>query len=49
MTKIKGSIGIMFLGGARRVAMAKLFRKAANDAGLELRLYSYELGSHHSN
>ena len=34
----------MFLGGARRVAMAKLFRKAANDAGLELRLYSYELG-----
>lgn len=44
MTKIKGSIGIMFLGGARRVAMAKLFRKAANDAGLELRLYSYELG-----
>ena len=35
--------GILFLGGAKRVAMANLFKKAAAGRGLGCRIFSYEL------
>ena len=35
--------GILFLGGAKRVAMANLFKKAAAERGLGCRIFSYEL------
>ena len=37
------SIGILFLGGAKRVSMARKFKAAAKRRGLEARLYSYEM------
>lgn len=43
MTKREGSIGILFLGGAKRVSMARHFTEAASRLGLNTRLYSYEL------
>ncbi|MCM1450044.1 MAG: ATP-grasp domain-containing protein [Clostridiales bacterium] len=43
MTKRKDSIGLLMLGGAKRVAMASHFQAAAKNLGYELRLYSYEL------
>lgn len=43
MTKQEGTIGILMLGGAKRVSMATHFTNAARRLGLEARLYSYEL------
>lgn len=37
------SIGILFLGGAKRVSMARHFKAAARARGLEARIYSYEM------
>jgi len=42
-TKRDKSIGVMMLGGAKRVSMAHHLQKAAAELGLGLRLYSYEL------
>ncbi|MDE6269469.1 MAG: ATP-grasp domain-containing protein [Muribaculaceae bacterium] len=36
-------VNILFLGGAKRVAMARLFMKAAEDRGVRCRIFSYEL------
>jgi len=36
------SVNILFLGGAKRVAMAKLFKKAAAERGLGCNIFSYE-------
>ena len=35
--------GVLFLGGAKRVSMARHFKKSASEMGLQLNLYSYEL------
>lgn len=43
ITKREGSIGLLMLGGAKRVAMARHFQKAAESLGYALRIYSYEL------
>lgn len=43
MTKKEGSIGILFLGGAKRVSMGRHFINAAGAYGLKARLFSYEL------
>lgn len=40
------SIGALFLGGAKRVSMARHFKTAAAKMGAELRLFSYELTEH---
>lgn len=37
------SINILFLGGAKRVAMARLFKKAAAERGLECNIFSSEI------
>lgn len=37
------SINILFLGGAKRVSMARMFKRAAAGAGLEARIFSYEI------
>lgn len=42
-TKRPGRLGVLFLGGAKRVAMARMFRKAADVRGLECDIYGYEL------
>lgn len=42
---IRPSIGILFLGGAKRVSMARLFKEAALSMGLEARIVSYEATS----
>lgn len=39
--------GILFLGGAKRVAMARLFKAAAAARGIDCRIYSSEIGTHH--
>lgn len=44
--KQQGSIGILFLGGAKRVAMARMMRKACEKRGLKCRIAGYELDSH---
>lgn len=44
-TKRDKSIGVLMLGGAKRVSMACHLREAATLLGLELRLYSYELSA----
>lgn len=44
-TKRDKSIGVLMLGGAKRVSMARHFHDAAAMLGLELRLYSYELSA----
>ena len=36
-------IHILFLGGAKRVSMARLFKRAASDLGYEAAIFSYEL------
>lgn len=38
-----GIINILFLGGAKRVGMARLIKKAGINLGLEVRIFSYEL------
>lgn len=38
-----GSINILFLGGAKRVEMARHFKHAAKSIGRECRIFSYEL------
>ena len=38
--------GILFLGGAKRVSMARLFKKSAAERGMQARIYSYELDRH---
>lgn len=42
----EGRLGFLFLGGAKRVAMAGLLRKACEARGLECEIYGYELDSH---
>lgn len=37
------TINILFLGGAKRVSMARLFKKAASAAGMEASIFSYEI------
>lgn len=37
------TVSVLFLGGAKRVAMARLFIKAAKERGMECRIFSYEL------
>lgn len=37
------TVRILFLGGAKRVSMARLFEEAAERAGLTSRIYGYEL------
>lgn len=37
------SVNILFLGGAKRVAMARLFKEAAAGRGMECSIFSYEL------
>lgn len=44
-TKRADSIGVLMLGGAKRVSMARHFSDAAARLGLTLRLYSYELSA----
>lgn len=44
-TKRPDSIGILMLGGAKRVSMAMHLKHAAESLGLQARLYSYELSS----
>lgn len=39
------TIGILFLGGAKRVSMARHFKAAARARGLEARIYSYEMSA----
>lgn len=36
-------VHILFLGGAKRVSMARMFKKAARTLGLEASIFSYEL------
>lgn len=38
-------IGILFLGGAKRVSMARHFKEAARRRGAEAEIYSYEMGT----
>lgn len=44
--KIPGCISMLFLGGAKRVAMARLFKDAAAKRGLECKIVGYELDAH---
>jgi carbamoyl-phosphate synthase large subunit len=37
------SIGVLFLGGAKRVSMARKFKAAGKRMGSEVRIYSYEM------
>jgi len=43
MASGQGRITFLFLGGAKRVGMARLFEKAAQERGIELRIIGYEL------
>lgn len=36
-------LNILFLGGAKRVSIARMFKEAADHAGLEAEIFSYEL------
>lgn len=42
-TKIAGRVGILFLGGAKRVGMARLFQQSGRVRGLDVEIFSYEL------
>lgn len=44
--KTAGTISFLFLGGAKRVTMARMFRKACADRGLDCRITGYELDAH---
>ncbi len=37
------SVGILFLGGAKRVSMARLFKEAGRRQGMDVRIVSYEI------
>ncbi len=37
------SVGVLFLGGAKRVSMARKFKEAGKKLGVEVRIYSYEM------
>lgn len=41
--KVANRAGILFLGGAKRVAMARNFKSAAKTIGMECAIYGYEL------
>lgn len=41
----KGQVSLLFLGGAKRVAMARMFKDAARRRGLECSITGYELSS----
>lgn len=41
--EMRQAVNILFLGGAKRVAMARLFKKAAVSLGLDPVIFSYEL------
>ncbi|MDE6402696.1 MAG: ATP-grasp domain-containing protein [Muribaculaceae bacterium] len=43
--KQPGTVGVLMLGGAKRVSMARHLAEAARSLGLRLRLYSYELSA----
>lgn len=43
MNKSKPCISFLFLGGAKRVAMARMLRKACEDRGYDCRIFGYEL------
>ena len=38
-------VNILFLGGAKRVAMGRLFKEAGRKFGMDVMLFSYELSS----
>lgn len=40
---MRQAVNILFLGGAKRVSMARMFKKAAQRLGLEAVIFSYEL------
>ena len=44
--KTPGIVSFLFLGGAKRVTMARMFRQACLDRGLECSITGYELDSH---
>lgn len=44
--KTHGTVSFLFLGGAKRVTMARMFRQACADRGLECRITGYELDAH---
>lgn len=44
--KHPGRISLLFLGGAKRVMMAKMFKDAARHRGLDCHVVSYELDMH---
>ena len=44
--KRQGSIGFLFLGGAKRVTMARMLCEACAARGLEARITGYELDAH---
>lgn len=44
--KTPGRLSFLFLGGAKRVAMARLFRKACAERGLQCDITGYELDAH---
>ncbi len=40
------SVNILFLGGAKRVSIGRMFIDAGRRMGFEVKLFSYELESH---
>ena len=42
---MKQAVNILMLGGAKRVSMARMLKRAGNRLGMEVNLYSYELSS----
>lgn len=46
MPKRSDSIGFLFLGGAKRVSMARMFKEACRARGFEARIVGYELDAH---
>lgn len=43
---MRKAVNILFLGGAKRVSMARKLKRAGADLGLDVTLFSYELGTH---
>ena len=41
-----GRISLLFLGGAKRVTMARMFKAAAAQRGLDCAIHAYELDAH---
>lgn len=44
--KENGRVNLLFLGGAKRVAIARMFKEAARRRGLECSITGYELSAH---